>query len=155
MDMSSGSDTPSKRYCSTIRIWPGANVCPLCTPRRPLLSSLNCSVKPRRVRSSITLPGFFLSLSAPILRGCASRQPRIEGGQCGGQVVFGENLRRQGADRGVRGRADPALPEQPGLEGVGSRIIGDRALEQLALDRHPDGVGGRVAAAAPPPALGG
>src|SRR2546426_7650450 len=67
---------------------------------------------------------------------------------------FLEDRQRHRPDAALGPAGAEALLVQPGLEVVRIGIGGDRSLEQLALDRQADRVGGRVALAAAPAPLG-
>src|SRR5207244_1663273 len=71
-----------------------------------------------------------------------------------GEAPFFEGRQRHGPDSALAPTGCQALLVQPLLEPFRLGVGGYGPLEQLPLDRQTDRIGGRVALAAPPSALG-
>src|SRR2546422_11691900 len=71
-----------------------------------------------------------------------------------GEPPFFEDRQRHGAHAAFGAAGAPALVEEPGLERARLGVSRDRPLEQVALDPEADRIGGGVALATLPPALG-
>src|SRR2546426_15981 len=93
----------------------------------------------------------------PIARGVVrwrtTREPISKVVCLSGQLPFLEDRQRHRAHAALARTGGEALLLQPGLELVRLRVGRDRALQQVELDRQPDGVGSGVALAAPAPPL--
>src|SRR2546425_12056263 len=93
----------------------------------------------------------------PIARGVVrwrtTREPIAKVVCLSGQLPFLEDRQRHRAHAALAGTGGEALLLQPGLELVRLRVGRDRALQQVELDRQPDGVRSGVALAALAPPL--
>src|SRR3989454_1012401 len=87
-------------------------------------------------------------------RGRATSEPLAERLRLLGEPPFFEDRQRHGAHAAFGAAGAPALVEEPGLERARLGVSRDRPLEQVALDPEADRIGGGVALATLPPALG-
>src|SRR6266576_6240648 len=95
---------------------------------------------------------------SPSLRKCVVRwgptgQPVPERVRVVRQAPLLEDRQRHGPHPALAAAGGQALLVQPRLEFIGLGVGGDRALEQLPLDRQADCIGSRVALALPPSPL--
>src|SRR5437016_8466661 len=93
------------------------------------------------------------SLSKGVVRRCAAGEPVPKRVRVVRQAPLLEDRQRHGPHPALAATGGQALLVQPRLELVGLGVGGDRALEQVPLDRQADRVGGRVALAPPPSPL--
>src|SRR5438445_3321022 len=96
---------------------------------------------------------FSPSLSEGVVRRCAAGEPVPERVRVVRQAPLLEDRERHRPHAPFAPTGGQALLVQPRLELVGLGVGGDRALEQVPLDRQADRVGGRVALAAPASSL--
>src|SRR2546426_12155256 len=87
-------------------------------------------------------------------RGRATSEPLAERLRLLGEPPFFEDRQRHGAHAAFGAAGAPALVEEPGVERARLGVSRDRPLEQVALDPEADRIGGGVALATLPPALG-
>src|SRR5437879_4176421 len=93
------------------------------------------------------------SLSKGVVRRCAAGEPVPKRVRVVRQAPLLEDRQRHGPHPALAATGGQALLVQPRFECVGLGVGGDRALEQVPLDRQADRVGGRVALAPPPSPL--
>src|SRR5438445_2780140 len=93
------------------------------------------------------------SLSKGVVRRCAAGEPVPKRVCVVRQAPLLEDRQRHGPHPALAATGGQALLVQPRLELLGLGVGGDRALEQVPLDRQADRVGGRVALAPPPSPL--
>src|SRR2546422_10116829 len=93
------------------------------------------------------------SLSEGVVRRCAAGEPVPKRVRIVRQAPLLEDRERHGPHPALAPTGGQALLVQPRLELVGLGVGGDRALEQVPLDRQADCIGGRVALAPPPSPL--
>src|SRR5712691_6772350 len=89
------------------------------------------------------------SLSKGVVRRCAAGEPVPKRVRVVRQAPLLEDRQRHGPHPALAAAGGQALLVQPRFECVGLGVGGDRALEQVPLDRQADRVGGRVPLAAP------
>src|SRR6266702_1632901 len=93
------------------------------------------------------------SLSKGVVRRCAAGEPVPERVRVVRQAPLLEDRERHRPHPALAAAGGQALLVQPRFECVGLGVGGDRALEQVPLDRQADRVGGRVPLAPPPSPL--
>src|SRR3989449_8725959 len=89
------------------------------------------------------------SLSKGVVRRCAAGEPVPKRVRVVRQTPLLEDRQRHGPHPALAAAGGQALLVQPRFELVGLGVGGDRALEQVPLDRQADCIGGRVALAPP------
>src|SRR5207244_12249408 len=105
----------------------------------------------RRLRIRALPSGF--ATRVVVRRALGQPIPKRPGGQR--QAPLLENRQRHRTHAALCGSRGRALLEQPRLERIRVWVGGDGAVEQIALDSEPDGIGRRVPLATLPPAFRG
>src|SRR2546429_471216 len=93
------------------------------------------------------------SLRKGVVRRCAAGEPVPKRVRVVRQAPLLEDRQRHGPHPALAAAGGQALLVQPRFECVGLGVGGDRALQQVPLDRQADRVGGRVPLAPPPSPL--
>src|SRR2546425_5806739 len=130
----------------------GGQARPRARPPHPTAVStvpLRIAARMRKARCILSSP----SLSKGVVRRCAAGEPIPERVRVVRQAPLLEDRQRHGPHPALAAAGGQALLVQPRLELVGLGVGGDRALQQVPLDRQADRVGGRVALAPPPSPL--
>src|SRR6266702_2175369 len=125
-------------------------------PRAPPPHPTAVSTVPLRIATRMRKATCILSspsLRKGVVRRCAAGEPVPERVRVVGQAPLLEDRQRHGPHPALAAAGGQALLVQPRFECVGLGVGGDRALEQVPLDRQADRVGGRVPLAPPPSPL--
>src|SRR5437899_8917829 len=125
-------------------------------PRAPPPHPTPVSTVPLRIATRMRKATCILSspsLSKGVVRRCAAGEPVPKRVRVVRQAPLLEDRQRHGPHPALAATGGQALLVQPRFECVGLGVGGDRALEQVPLDRQADRVGGRVALAPPPSPL--
>src|SRR5438128_8218812 len=125
-------------------------------PRAPPPHPTPVSTVPLRIATRMRKATCILSspsLSKGVVRRCAAGEPVPKRVRVVRQAPLLEDRQRHGPHPALAAAGGQALLVQPRFECVGLGVGGDRALEQVPLDRQADRVGGRVALAPPPSPL--
>src|SRR3989475_1820130 len=121
-------------------------------PRAPPPHPTPVSTVPLRIATRIRRATCILpspSLSKGVVRRCAAGEPVPKRVRVVRQAPLLEDRQRHGPHPALAATGGQALLVQPRLELLGLGVGGDRALEQVPLDRQADCIGGRVALAPP------
>src|SRR6266581_1379467 len=130
----------------------GGHARPRAPPPHPTAVSsvpLRIATRMRKAMCILSSP----SLRKGVVRRCAAGEPVPERVRVVRQAPLLEDRQRHGPHPALAAAGGQALLVQPRFECVGLGVGGDRALEQVALDRQADCIGGRVALAPPPSPL--
>src|SRR5436190_14212549 len=125
-------------------------------PRAPPPHPTAVSTVPLRIATRMRKATCILSspsLRKGVVRRCAAGEPVPERVRVVRQAPLLEDRQRHGPHPALAAAGGQALLVQPRFECVGLGVGGDRALEQVPLDRQADCVGGRVPLAPPPSPL--
>src|SRR3989475_7218669 len=130
----------------------GGHARPRAPPPHPTAVStvlLRIEARMRKATCILSSP----SLRKGVVRRCAAGEPVPKRVRVVRQAPLLEDRQRHGPHPALAAAGGQALLVQPRFECVGLGVGGDRALEQVPLDRQADRVGGRVALAPPPSPL--
>src|SRR6266705_1190414 len=127
---------------------PGGHARPRAPPPPPTAVTTSPLRNATRIRRATCIL-FSPSLSKGVVRRCAAGEPVPERVRVVRQAPLLEDRERHGPHPALAAAGGQALLVQPRFECVGLGVGGDRALEQVPLDRQADRVGGRVPLAAP------